>query len=306
MTSATARVPAKINLSLGVGPLRDDGFHSLATVYQALDVYDEVRATLIEDSDDVEVSVHLESSSSESGEVPVGADNLAVRAARVLQDAMGVEVGARLALRKVIPIAGGMAGGSADAAAALVVCNVVWGTGLGRDELSELAADVGSDVPFLLHGGTAMGSGRGEIISPILGRGSYYWVVAVSDRGLSTPAVYAEFDRLTEGQDVPQPAVSEDLLTALRAGDPEALGDALANDLTSAVLSLRPDLRDVLAVGSGAGALGAIVSGSGPTCLFLAQDESHRLDLAMALASSGVCADVIQAHGPVTGAHLIT
>ncbi len=306
MTSATARVPAKINLSLGVGPIREDGFHTLATVYQALDVHDEVRATLVEDSDDIEVSVHLESSSAESGEVPEDGNNLAVRAARVLQDAMGVEAGARLAIRKVIPVAGGMAGGSADAAAALVACNALWGTGLSRDELTELAADLGSDVPFLLHGGTAIGGGRGENISPILGRGSYYWAIAVSDRGLSTPDVYAEFDRLTADSDVPQPSVPDELLAALRAGDPEALGDALSNDLGPAALSLRPDLRDVLAVGAGAGALGSIVSGSGPTCLFLAQDESHRLDLAMALASSGVCADVIQARGPVPGAHLIT
>jgi 4-diphosphocytidyl-2-C-methyl-D-erythritol kinase len=306
VTSATARVPAKINLSLGVGPVREDGFHQLATVYQALDVHDEVRATLDEDSAEIEVSVHLESSSAESSEVPEDKDNLAVQAARALQEATGVEVGARLAIRKVIPVAGGMAGGSADAAAALLACNAIWGTGLGREELSELAADIGSDVPFLLHGGTAIGGGRGENISPILGRGSYYWVVAVSDRGLSTPAVYAEFDRLTAGGEVPQPSVPDDVLAALRAGDPEALGDALCNDLAPAALSLRPDLRDVLAIGSGAGALGAIVSGSGPTCLFLAHDESHRLDLAVALASSGVCADVIQARGPVPGAHLIT
>jgi 4-diphosphocytidyl-2-C-methyl-D-erythritol kinase len=306
VTSVTARVPAKINLSLGVGPLREDGFHQLATVYQALDVHDEVRATLVDDSDEIEVSVHLESSSAESSDVPEDKDNLAVRAARALQDAMGVEMGARLAIRKVIPVAGGMAGGSADAAAALVACNAIWGTGLGRDELTELAADIGSDVPFLLHGGTAMGGGRGESISPILGRGSYYWAIAVSDRGLPTPDVYAEFDRLTAGREIPQPSVPEELLAALRAGEPEALGDALSNDLASAALSLRPDLRDVLAVGSGAGALAAIVSGSGPTCLFLAHDESHRLDLAVALASSGVCADVIQARGPVPGAHLIT
>lgn len=306
MTSATVRVPAKINLSLGVGPVREDGFHQLATVYQALDVHDEVRATLVEETDEIEVSVHLESTSMESGDVPEDKDNLAVRAARALQEEMGVEVGARLAIRKVIPVAGGMAGGSADAAAALVACNAIWGTGLGREELSELAADIGSDVPFLLHGGTAMGGGRGESISPILGRGSYYWAIAVSDRGLSTPAVYAEFDRLMEGREIPPPSVPDDLLAALRAGDPGALGDALSNDLGPAALSLRPDLRDVLAVGSGAGALGAIVSGSGPTCLFLAHDESHRLDLAMALASAGVCADVIQARGPVPGAQLIT
>lgn len=304
MTSATARVPAKINLSLGVGPVRDDGYHPLATVYQALDVYDEVRATLIDDSDAIEVSVHLESSS-ETGEVPADGDNLAARAAAALREVTGVEFGVHLAIRKVIPVAGGMAGGSADAAAALVACNALWGTGLGRDELDEIAADLGSDVPFLLHGGTAIGSGRGENVSPILGRGRYHWTIAVSDRGLSTPAVFAEFDRLTAGRPRDLPSVPDELLAALRACDAQALGDALSNDLTAAALSLRPDLSDVLAVGSGVGALGSIVSGSGPTCLFLANDETHQLDLAVALASSGVCADVIQARGPVPGAHLI-
>jgi 4-diphosphocytidyl-2-C-methyl-D-erythritol kinase len=304
VTSATARVPAKINLCLGVGPRREDGFHPLATVYQALDVYDEVHASSVDDTDDITVSVQIESSA-ETGDVPLDGDNLAARAARALRDATGVEEGVRLAIRKVIPVAGGMAGGSADAAAALLACNAVWGTGLGREELSQLAADLGSDVPFLLHGGTAMGGGRGEIVSPILGRGSYYWTVAVSDRGLPTPDVFTEFDRLAGERDVPRPGVPEDLLSALRSGNAHALGAALSNDLTEAALSLRPDLIDVLLVGRNAGALGAIVSGSGPTCLFLAEDESHRLDLAMALASSEVCADVIQARGPVPGAHLL-
>jgi 4-diphosphocytidyl-2-C-methyl-D-erythritol kinase len=304
VTSVTARVPAKINLCLGVGPVRDDGFHPLATVYQALDVYDEVRATVLDDSADIEVTVQVESAA-ETGDIPLDGDNLAARAARALREAAGIESGVRLAIRKVIPVAGGMAGGSADAAAALIACNAVWGTGWGRDDLSALAADLGSDVPFLLHGGTAIGGGRGETVSPILGRGSYYWTIAVSDRGLPTPDVFAEFDRLAGTQDIPMPSVPEDLLAALRAGDAQALGDALSNDLTEAALSLRPDLNDVLLVGRNAGALGAIISGSGPTCLFLAEDEGHRLDLAMALASSEVCADVIQARGPVQGAQLI-
>lgn len=304
MTSVTARVPAKINLCLGVGSRRDDGYHPLATVYQALDLHDEVRATELDDSDEITVSVQVESVS-ETGDIPVDGDNLAARAARALREATGVETGVRLAIRKVIPVAGGMAGGSADAAAALIACNAVWGTGLAKDELTELAADIGSDVPFLLHGGTAIGGGRGETVSPILGRGSYYWTIAVSDRGLSTPDVFAEFDRLAAKRDLLPPSVPDDLLAALRSGDPEALGDALSNDLTEAALSLRPDLHDVLMVGRSAGALGAIVSGSGPTCLFLAENETHRLDLAMALASSEVCADVIQARGPVQGAHLI-
>ncbi len=306
MTSATARVPAKINLCLGVGPVRDDGFHSLATVYQALDIHDEVRATLVDDSDDVTVSVQVEADRMvESIDVPTDDDNLAVRAAKLLRDTTGAEGGVRLAIRKVIPVAGGMAGGSADAAAALVACNEMWGTGLGRPELERLAAELGSDVPFLLHGGNAIGGGRGETISPVLARGSYFWVVGVAARGLATRDVFAEFDRLNEGADLPLPEPPADLLAALRSGDASELGATLSNDLTDAALSLRPELRGTLDLGLEAEALGAVVSGSGPTCLFLAADEAHSLDIAMALAGAGVCADVIQARGPVTGAKLI-
>jgi 4-diphosphocytidyl-2-C-methyl-D-erythritol kinase len=198
-----------------------------------------------------------------------------------------------------------MAGGSADAAAALVACNEIWGTGLARPELEQLAAEIGSDVPFLLHGGNAIGGGRGETISPVLARGSYFWVVAVASQGLATRDVYAEFDRLNAGADLPQPEAPDDLLAALRAGDATELGASLSNDLTDAALSLRPELRGTLDLGLEAEALGAVVSGSGPTCLFLAEDEAHSLDIAMALAGAGVCADVIQARGPVAGARLI-
>ena len=299
-------MPAKINLSLGVGPIRDDGYHALATVYQALDVHDEVRAVSVDDSDDITVSVHIEADRLvESIDVPTDDDNLAVRAARLLRDSTGVEGGARLAIRKVIPVAGGMAGGSADAAAALVACNEIWGTGLARPELEQLAAKLGSDVPFLLHGGNAIGGGRGETISPVLARGSYFWVVAVASQGLATQEVYAEFDRLNAGADLPQPEPPDDLLAALRAGDASELGASLSNDLTDAALLLRPELRGTLDLGLEAEALGAVVSGSGPTCLFLAEDEAHSLDIAMALAGAGVCADVIQARGPVAGAKLI-
>ena len=306
MTSATARVPAKINLCLGVGPMRDDGYHSLATVYQALDVHDEVRAVSVDDSDDITVSVHIEADRLvESIDVPTDGDNLAVKAAKLLRDKMGVEGGAKLAIRKVIPVAGGMAGGSADAAAALVACNEIWGTGLGRPELEQIGAEIGSDVPFLLHGGNAIGGGRGETISPVLARGSYFWVVAVASQGLATRDVFAEFDRLNDGADLPQPEAPDDLLAALRAGDAAELGATLSNDLTDAALSLRPELRGTLDMGLEAEALGAVVSGSGPTCLFLAEDEAHSLDIAMALAGAGVAADVIQARGPVQGARLI-
>lgn len=304
MTSANARVPAKINLCLGVGPVREDGYHPLATVYQAVGLHDEVRAVTRRD-DKVTVVVHSELDvMDENATVPEDDNNLAVRAARLLRDRTGVTQGVDLSIRKVIPVAGGMAGGSADAAASLVACNEAWGTGLSRSALEELAAELGSDVPFLLHGGIAVGGGRGETISPVLARGSYSWVFATAHEGLSTAAVYAEFDRLNAGSEVPMPTVPDALLAALRAGDPDALGAALSNDLTDAALSLRPELADTLAVGIEAGALGAILSGSGPTAMFLANDDQHGLDIAFALTSASDCADVIQSRGPVAGARL--
>lgn len=304
VSSANARVPAKINLCLGVGPVRDDGYHPLATVYQAVDLHDEVRATSRDDGE-ITVTVHSDlDARTEVAVVPENDDNLAVKAARLLRDRTGVAVGVDLAIRKVIPVAGGMAGGSADAAAALVACNDAWGTGLSRAALEVLAAQLGSDVPFLLHGGNAIGGGRGETVSPVLARGSYHWVFAMAHEGLSTRAVFAEFDRLNRDRTVPESAVPDALLAALRAGDAQALGDALSNDLTEAALSLRPELEDTLSIGIEAGALGAILSGSGPTAMFLAADEQQSLDIAFALSSASGCADVVQSRGPVPGARL--
>lgn len=304
--TCTARVPAKINLGLSVGPLRDDGYHSLATVYQAVDLQDEVRATARLDNEFTLKVVVEGGPGFEQAPVPTDDDNLAIRAAKALREHVGdATLGADLAIRKVIPVAGGMAGGSADAVGALVACNAVWGAGLGRDELERIAAGIGSDVPFLLHGQTAVGGGRGEAISPVLAAGSYIWVVAIAAKGLSTPQVYAEFDRLNEGVRLPEPQVRPELLVALRSGEPEALGDALSNDLQPAALSLRPELAGTLAIGREVGALGSVVSGSGPTTLFLAGDEQHALDISMALAAAQVCADVVTAGGPVPGARLI-
>jgi 4-diphosphocytidyl-2-C-methyl-D-erythritol kinase len=299
----TVRVPAKINVSLAVGPLREDGFHSLATVYQAVSLYDEVTARPSDDGK-IHVQVHFEGLESE-GSVPLDDDNLAVRAARLLRDETGVDEGASLAIRKAIPVAGGMAGGSADAAGALVACNDLWGTGLTRPELVELAVALGSDVPFSLTGGIAMGSGHGEVLSPVLARGTYHWVFAISDEGLSTPAVYAELDRLRHDDAVPAPEVPASVLAALRAGDPEALGTSLSNDLERAAFSLRPGLHETVRAGRQAGALGALVSGSGPTVMFLAADEEHATELAAFLEGSEAVTEVVQAYGPVNGARIV-
>jgi 4-diphosphocytidyl-2-C-methyl-D-erythritol kinase len=301
MRPVTVRVPAKINLQLSVGARRDDGYHDLATVFQAVSLYDDLTATAAR-------RLRITLSGDDIAGVPKDESNLAARAVIALANRVGLAPDVHLHLRKGIPVAGGMAGGSADAAAALVACDALWGLRLDRSELMDLAADVGSDVPFALVGGTAIGLGRGERLMRALARGTYHWVFAFAEDGLPTPAVYAELDRLRAGRSLGNPtelAVSEALMTALRAGDASGLGSALSNDMQLAACNLRPHLRLTLEVGLEYGALGGIVSGSGPTCAFLARDQEHALDLAVALSAAGVCRGVKRAHGPVHGARVV-
>ncbi|MCW2900441.1 MAG: 4-diphosphocytidyl-2C-methyl-D-erythritolkinase [Streptosporangiaceae bacterium] len=296
----SVRVPAKVNLQLGVGPIRDDGFHELANVFHAVSLFDEVTASPAE-----ELRVHVRGESIAG--VPTGEDNLAARAARLLARRAGVEPAVELRLNKAIPVAGGMAGGSADAAAALVACNLLWDAGLDARELAELAAALGSDVPFALAGGTAVGLGRGERLTSVPSGGTFHWVFAFAEGGLSTPAVYAECDRLraAQGRPVAPPQVSERLMAALVTGDAKELGMALSNDLQTAALTLRPSLRRTLSAGRDLGAIAALVSGSGPTCAFLAESESQAIDLAEAMSGIGVARAVAKAYGPVPGATLL-
>jgi 4-diphosphocytidyl-2-C-methyl-D-erythritol kinase len=297
--AVTVRAPAKVNLALAVGGPRQDGYHELATVFHAVSLYDDVTATA---ADDVTVTVE----GPQADLVPLDGTNLAVHAAVLLAGRVGVHEGVRLHIRKGIPVAGGMAGGSADAAAALLACDALWGAGLSRDELHELAAELGSDVPFALVGGTAIGSGRGERLTPALARGEHHWVIALSEGGLSTPAVFAEIDRLRAGRVLPEPQVADRLMQALRSGDPDALGSALSNDLQPAAISLDPQLERTLEAGVEYGALGGLVSGSGPTVVFLVRDTEQAMDLSIALTASGAAADVRRAQGPVPGARVIS
>jgi 4-diphosphocytidyl-2-C-methyl-D-erythritol kinase len=289
----TVRVPAKINLCLQVGERRPDGYHELATVFQAVSLYDDVTAT---PATGISVTVSGDS----AGDVPTGPDNLAYRAAQLLAGRAGALGGVALDIVKGIPVAGGMAGGSADAAAALVACDALWGSDSDRTELSELALMLGSDVPFLLRGGTALGTGRGEVLTDVLTRGTYHWVLALADGGLPTPAVYRAFDELG-GKTGPGP---EPVLAALRSGRAENLADVLSNDLQAAAISLRPALRRVLDAGTEIGAMAGIVSGSGPTIAFLARDAPHATRLAAELSGLGVARAVRKAHGPVHGARI--
>jgi 4-diphosphocytidyl-2-C-methyl-D-erythritol kinase len=297
--AVTVRAPAKVNLQLSVGARRPDRFHDLVTVFQAVGLYDEVVARPGSRGISIRVEGDL------AGVVPLDADNLAYRAAVALSDAAGVDAHVDLLLRKAIPVAGGMAGGSADAAATLVACDALWGTHLEREELVGLAAGLGSDVPFALVGGTAVGLGTGVRLTQALARGRFHWVFAFADSGLSTKDVYAEHDRLARQSVGLEPEVSDALMSALRAGDAVALGRSLSNDLQRAAISLRPRLRLTLDVGEEYGALGAIVSGSGPTCAFLARDDEHALDLAVALSAADVCRSVTRADAPVHGARVV-
>lgn len=293
----TVRVPAKVNLELLVGPRRDDGYHHLATVFHAVSLYDDVTVS-VADEWGVSVSGPL------AAGVPLDGKNIAIRAARLLASRYDVDP-VQVDIRKGIPVAGGMAGGSADAAATLVGLDHLFDLGLDREELEEVGAELGSDVPFLVAGGTAVGSGRGELLAPVLARGTYHWVFALGEGGLSTPAVYAECDRLRGDEDVPEPVANPALMAALRSGDPHELAPQLANDLQEAAISLRPALGDVLASGMEFGALGGIVSGSGPTVAFLVEDNEAGIDLAVALTASGAVRDVRRASGPVHGAHVL-
>jgi len=308
--SVTARVPAKVNLQLSVGPLREDGYHDLVTVFHAVSLFDEVTVTR---ADRTSVLVTGEGGPA----VPLGPANLAVRAAVALARATGRRGrgagGVKIEIRKRIPVAAGLAGGSADAAAALVACNELWQTGLSTAELAEIGARVGSDVPFSLAGGTAVGLGRGERLTTALVSGSYQWVLAFGTTGLPTPDVYAACDRLRasrrtkDGQPVavPEPQLSTRLMAALRSGDPAAVGPLLTNDLQPAALSLQPLLRRALQAGREHGALGAIVSGTGPTCAFLASSAEAARELAVAVTGAGVCRAVVHVSGPVPGASVV-
>ena len=296
----TVRVPAKINLHLGVGDLRKDAKHELVTVYQAVSLYDEVT---VAPDDRLSVSVVGEGAT----EVPLDSDNLAGRAVIAAAAVAGREPHLKVTVRKGIPVAGGMAGGSADAAAALVAADALWGSGLDRVMLEGLAAGLGSDVAFLLSGGNALGTGHGEQISPVLGIGEFHWVLAFADFGLSTAAVYAELDEMRKRGGAPPPIGPPDgVLAALRAGDTVALGRALANDLQPAALTLRPQLNRVLDAGRELGAVGGVVSGSGPTVALLTRTAPESVRIASALAGLGVCRTVRRVDGPVAGARVVT
>ena len=296
--SVTVQVPAKVNLQLSVGPKESDGYHEVVTVFQAISLFDNVKVAA---ADEFSITV----SGDYTNAVPLDQSNLVYKAIELMAEKFDTARNLEISIEKSIPVAGGMAGGSADAAAVLLGIDQLYRLGLSKDEMGEIARKLGSDVPFMLHGGTAVGRGHGDEITPALSRGNYHWVIAVSSTGLATPAVYAECDRLRTGLDIKAPTLNDELLQALLSGDATRVGKSLSNDLQAAACSIRPALRLILDTGQEYGALGGVVSGSGPSVAFLVADEDHSLDLAVALTSSGVVGSVARAQGPVSGAKVI-
>ncbi|WP_299044934.1 4-(cytidine 5'-diphospho)-2-C-methyl-D-erythritol kinase [uncultured Actinomyces sp.] len=336
-SAASVRVeaPGKVNLFLSAGAPGADGYHPLTTVFQAVRLIETVTARRQAADAIGAITLTLEEP---DPAVPTGEDNLAVAAARLLATATGVTEGVDLLVRKRVPVAGGMAGGSADAAGTLLACNQLWGTGLALDHLMSLARHLGADVPFPLLGGSALGTDRGDELSPLMTRGTYHWVLALQDRGLPTPSVFRRLDELrgpgavpeapalpeapTSTRDVPpasgltpQPdartrasapdPVPPALTAALRAGDAHALAQVMRNDLEAAALDLRPELADVIDVAQASGALRAMVSGSGPTVAALVTDMATAQRVSRALTASGVCSGVLRVDAPVAGARVV-
>jgi 4-diphosphocytidyl-2-C-methyl-D-erythritol kinase len=298
--SISVSAPAKVNVVLKVGPLRTDGFHSVASLFHAVDLRDRVDLQSNCDGQGVSVSV----SGVDAGAVPTDASNLAARAVLMVAEMGEVAPDVHVHIDKRIPVAGGMAGGSADAAAALLAADLLWNLGLSRTDLDDLAAQLGSDVPFALHGGTMLGLGRGEKLTPVLTAQDWHWVISASDAQLSTPAVYQEFDRQNIEKSVADPIIPAEAMAAMRAHDAAALGAAMHNDLQPAAVSLRPQLAKVLAAGREGGAVAGMVSGSGPTVFFLAESRDHAIDLAVFLSGSGETTRVHAVTGGVAGARV--
>lgn len=303
--SVRVKAPGKLNVLLRVGPPREDGYHGIASVFLAVSLYEEVTATETPGGG-ISVTVNGQGTLNLPAEsIPLDRTNLAVRAAELLAEVSPGRTGVHLDITKRVPISGGMGGGSADAAAALLACDALWGSGFSRDELAKIAVDLGADVPFALVGGTAVGLGVGDRLTPAISKTPLHWVLVASDYGLSTPEVYRTLDeiRVRDGIDPdPQPDIDPAILGAMRAGDALGLAPLLHNDLQQASIELAPALGDILETGKAAGALAGIVSGSGPTVAFLTQGSGHAAELESLLEAEGLQATTV--HGPAHGARI--
>jgi 4-diphosphocytidyl-2-C-methyl-D-erythritol kinase len=295
------QVPGKVNLALSVSPRRDDGYHELTTLFMAVSVYDIVTATPARRG-----RLSVEVTGEGANQVPHDMSNLALKAADLLRARYGSpELGVHLSIEKRIPVAGGMAGGSADGAASLLACSVLWGLDVGQPELLALAAELGSDVPFSLMGGCALGTGRGEQLAPALCKGSYEWVFALAHGGLSTAKVFADYDIYSAATTTPR-MIIDHLMTGLASHDLDAVRLGMCNDLEHSAIRLHPPILDTLEEGMNLGGITSIVSGSGPTVAFLCADDEDAVNLAVGLSSFPSVRSVLRAKGPVPGARVLS
>lgn len=294
MTTVRVRAPGKVNLYLAVGARAADGYHPLATIFQAVDVYEEITAS-------PDSALRLAFSGRGEG-VPTDESNLAIRAARLLAQFAGIPAQARLEIHKRVPVAGGMAGGSADAAGTLVALNRLWDLRLELSTLLALGAELGADVPFCLMGGTAIGRGRGDVLTPVLARGSFTWLLITQHEGLSTPRVFAEFD----ARPAPAtPLIDERFMRALAEGDSTYVAMNARNDLAAPAVALHEGARQVYEMARTRLALPTIVSGSGPTVAVLCPDDDTATSLGAYICAHTVAESAFVAHGPVPGAHVV-
>ena len=296
MDKVIVETPAKINLSLRVGDLRDDGYHELSTVFLAVGLTDTITVT----DQTGEITLSLERGDAEMlGPVE---SNLAVRAARLLRDTHGdPSLGAHINIEKRIPVAGGMAGGSADAAGALLACSELWGLKLERSQLMELGARLGADVPFALLGGVALGRGRGDELAPLLHRGSHTWVIAHQSNGISTPEAFRRLDLARAEGRSPSVDSEGDVIRALLTGDSAQLAAALSNDFQEVIRQSRPEINQLLELAGKTEALGVILSGSGPSVAYLCENEAAAHRVAKKIQQL-VPVQTMVLHSPVPGA----
>lgn len=324
---ASATAPAKTNLALHVGAPAPDGYHPLETLFIAVDLHETVTATLnpsvarrghgvkviVTPAPGSEYAEMVHHGAAQLSDIPLDQSNLAVRAALAVCEAHGSNPGIELHIDKAVPVAGGMGGGSADAAAALVAVDALLAryldrAPLGRDQLMSMGARLGADVPFMVLGGLAVGRGKGDDLRTVETEQQLHLVFVPQDQGLSTPAVFREWDRTHRaefggsGNQGPDP-LNPDLVRSAAAGDAPRVAVGVRNDLQAPAIELLPELGALLDHGVDLGALAGWVSGSGPTVCFLAESGDAARTLVDGLQREHRHA--FRTVGPVAGAQLI-